>query len=438
MTSRVEYLRRQRWFARHVGEVTLAHVHAFPWLRKPSDGWGVRFELLTVTVDGVEQIYNVPASYRTEPFPGLENAAMEFDGKFFIYDAMLDAHARTELLAGFFDTAASPITYKLDAPLELGRLTTTVPLIADQSNTSIIVGNRYLLKLFRKVAAGRNPDIEIGRALTKTGTDFTAKLHGWISADDIDLAMIYDYYSSATDGWDFARASFRDLLAEPDLSAGQVGGDFSGESRRLGKAVAEVHALMAGLGTAIWSAADLTALVTRFRQRFEEAAAVNGSLGDWRDAAFAAYAQLALLDEPVVIQRVHGDLHLGQTLRTVGGWKLIDFEGEPAKPLADRIRPDSPLRDVAGMLRSFDYAPHSVLLQTGASSAAAREAATQWSIRNQEAFLDGYGIEPGMAAYVLLRCHQIDKAVYEVAYETQHRPTWAGIPLGALGRLLAT
>jgi len=437
VTSRIEYLTRQRWFARHDGEVTLTHIQALPWLREPTDGLGVRFELLTVTVDGLEQVYNVPASYRSEPFPGLENAAMEFDGKFFIYDAMLDAHARTELLAGFFDTAASPITYDLATPLEVGPLATTVPLIAEQSNTSVIVGNRYLLKLFRKVAPGRNPDIEISRALTEHGTDYIAKLHGWISADDIDLAMIYDYYSSASDGWDFARASFRDLLAEPDLSAGQVGGDFSGESRRLGKAVAEVHALMADLGAATWSATDLTALVSRFRQRFDEAAAVNGSLDDWRVAAFAAYAELTHLDEPVVIQRVHGDLHLGQTLRTVEGWKLIDFEGEPAKPLADRIRPDSPLRDVAGMLRSFDYAPHSVLLQTGASSASAQEAATQWSIRNQEAFLDGYGITPGKSAYALLRCYQIDKAVYEVAYETQHRPTWVDIPLGALGRLLA-
>ena len=438
MTSRVEYLTRQRWFARHVGEVTLTHVRALPWLLEPTGGLGVRFELLTVMVDGHEQVYNVPASYRSEPFPGLENAVMEFDGEFFIYDAMLDAHARTELLAGFFATAANPITYELDAPLELGPLATTVPLIAEQSNTSVIVGNRYLLKLFRKVAPGRNPDIEISRALTKTGTDYVANLRGWISADDIDLAMIYDYDSSATDGWDSARASFRDLLAEPDLSAGQMGGDFSGESRRLGKVVAGVHALMADLGTATWSATDLTALVARFRQRFDEAAAVNGSLSDWRDAAFTAYAQLALLDEPVVIQRVHGDLHLGQTLRTIGGWKLIDFEGEPTKPLADRIRPDSPLRDIAGMLRSFDYAPHSVLLQTDVWSEAAQQAATQWSIRNQEAFLDGYGITPGMTAYVLLRCYQIDKAVYEVAYETGHRPSWAGIPLGALGRLLAT
>ena len=247
MTSRIEYLTRQRWFARHDGEVTLTHIHALPWLREPTDGLGVRFELLTVMVDGHEQVYNVPASYRSEPFPGLENAAMEFDGEFFIYDAMLDAHARTELLAGFFNPAASPISYELVTPLEVGPLATTVPLIAEQSNTSVIVGNRYLLKLFRKVAAGRNPDIEIGRALSEQGTDYAAKLNGWISADDIDLAMIYDYYSSATDGWDFARASFRDLLAEPDLGAGQVGGDFSSESRRLGKAVADVHALMADL-----------------------------------------------------------------------------------------------------------------------------------------------------------------------------------------------
>lgn len=439
MTSRMEYLRRQRWFAHTSDETTIETISAQPWSRPPDAfGPGVRFELVTINSGATRTTYNVPASYRSEPFPGLDNALMEFDGNFYVYDAMLDAHARSAILAGFLDSGAQsgPVRYELAGALDIDASTATVPLIAEQSNTSIIVGNRYLLKLFRRVDAGRNPDIEIGVALSATGAEFTAPIRGWITAGDFDLAMIYDYYRSATDGWDSARASFRDLAAEPELEPTGAGADFAAESTRLGAAVARVHTLMAGLGTSIWSRSDLAALTQRLSLRFDEAATIAPELLASRAAAITAYDALMMLNEPIAIQRVHGDLHLGQTLRTTNGWKIIDFEGEPAKPLAERVRLDSPLRDVAGMLRSFDYAPHSVLLQAGWASAADQHTAAAWSRRNQEAFLDGYGVCADETAYALLRCYQIDKAGYEVAYETQHRRAWAQIPAQALERLL--
>lgn len=459
--SRGSYLARQRWFAG--SEATVTHVDELAWIVDPSGGFGVRFELVHVA-DGVKvRLYNVPASYRREPFPGLDGALMDVVDGMYVYDAMLDAHARTALLSGFLGrhsvggqglggqqspgeqslarSVIGDVTYEIDTALGLEPHTLTVPLVAEQSNTSVIVGDHLLWKLFRIVGPGANPDIEVGRALTATLAPEVAPVRGWMTwhdreQGDIDLAMIYDYYPTATDGWDSARASFRDLRADPDQTPAQAGADFSAESRRLGGTVASIHRLMTPLGTGEWGPDELRTLAARLVARLAESTDVAPELAPWSDAAHRAYAELAALSTPVRVQRIHGDLHLGQTLRTVEGWKVFDFEGEPAKPLADRARLDSPLRDVAGMLRSFDYAPRSVLMQVGDDTAGATARAADWSALNCEEFLRGYGVGASPDAYVLLRCYQIDKAAYEVAYEVQHRPAWADIPLDALSRLL--
>jgi len=158
-----------------------------------------------------------------------------------------------------------------------------------------------------------------------------------------------------------------------------------------------------------------------------------------------SYDALSEVDS-LEVQRIHGDLHLGQTLRTVKGWKLVDFEGEPAKPLAERRLPDSPWRDVAGMLRSFDYAAQSVVKDLYSSEDPGSQIsyrANEWLQRNRTAFLEGYverRLERGEPALTpaeeaIIDAYEADKAVYEVIYEARNRPGWLDIPLQAIDRI---
>jgi maltokinase len=182
------------------------------------------------------------------------------------------------------------------------------------------------------------------------------------------------------------------------------------------------------------------------RGRLEDAVAVVDALVPYQEDLQATFDALLELTEPVLAQRVHGDYHLGQTLRTSRGWRIVDFEGEPAKPLATRTRPDSRWRDVAGMLRSFDYASRVVEADIEDPSPQIAYRAYEWTERNRAAFLAGYlGVAEGTSddaavllspsQLTLLRAYEADKAVYETVYEARNRPSWIGIPLNSIARL---
>jgi maltokinase len=230
----------------------------------------------------------------------------------------------------------------------------------------------------------------------------------------------------------------RDLYAEGDLHAAEVGGDFAGEAERLGAATAAVHLDLADVfGTVDLPEADVRGLADGMRARLEDACRQVPDLTPHAAVLGAAYDDLAKYTEPIRLQRVHGDLHLGQVMRTELGWLLLDFEGEPARPLDQRRAPASALRDVAGMLRSFEYAARHML--GGHPNEEQLEfRAREWTGRNRAAFCRGYaeagGLDPN-AHEVLLRAFEYDKAVYEVLYEARNRPSWTHIPLGSLNRL---
>lgn len=438
------YLGRQRWFAGSE-QVTVTDVRPLEWLSDPGADPGVRVEIVSVVSGSEPGVYNVPLSYRQEPRKDLSygfiGTAILDDRRYYVYDALHDSEARGVLLGGFVDGTVVPddVQYGRLQGFALEEGVDNVLLGAEQSNTSVIAGES-LVKFFRRLSPGINPDIEVQEALTLVGSDEISPLLGWIRSGDLDLAMAGVFQRSATDGWDTARASVR-ALQNDAIRAREAGGDFAGETERLGATTAHVHAQMCELlPTAVWGAAELDVLVARLNRRLDEVVAAHPVVGEYADAVRAAYERIDR-SVPVPVQRIHGDFHLGQTLRTTTGWKIIDFEGEPSKPREDRILLDSPLRDLAGMMRSLDYAAHSIQALTGVISLDPEvdEAAVadDWVRRNQIAFLFGYGFDRSDAQVDLLRAYEIDKAVYEVAYEEDHRPDWVSIPLRALQKLVS-
>jgi maltokinase len=428
-----DWLTRQRWY----GGRQRTLVTATPQSITPLDE-GLDHVLLDAAYeDGGHEHYQVIVAWDRPPAPefvaaGLIGADEGRTG----YDALYDENVPSYLLE-LIDSGERRGALRFIAEPEAKLPTHAAARVVDaeQSNTSVIFDQSAILKMFRRVIAGTNPDLELNRVLGRAGCPHVPALLGAIESEEdtepAALGMVSAYAENSASGSAMAAASTRDLYAEGDLHAEEVGGDLAAESHRLGEAVAVVHHVLAAeLGST-----TKPVPVDDWRARLDDAVAAVPELGSSADAVRRVYAEVQ--GERVRVQRIHGDLHLGQVLRTPEAWLLIDFEGEPGQPLAARRAPDSPLRDVAGMLRSYEYAAWQPLAGDDDSQLAFR--AREWAQRNQEAFCEGYAgvaaVDP-RASTAVLTAYQLDKAVYEVGYEARHRPTWLRIPLDSINRLL--
>jgi maltokinase len=366
-----------------------------------------------------------------------------------VYDAFADPRA-CELLGGLLREGAelhgehARVEFHWLEGVEPPRPGADVrPIGAEQSNTSIVFDDKLVLKAFRRVEAGDNPELEMLRFLSERGFPHVAELGGWYQYEgelmDATFGVVQRFVPNARDGWELALDELGD---DPER--------FVARLRDLGAVIGRMHTVLASDPTdpafapeepSDESLALLTATIDEEIEslflelpEIEAVAPIAGHAAEVRD-------RLQLLSHVGArgkLIRTHGDLHLGQTMLGDEGWVVLDFEGEPARPLLERRRKRSPLRDVAGMLRSFAYAASASELQRGLT------APEGWEERARESFLAGYLeavdsalMPPGEPpTRTMLSIFELEKAVYELRYELNNRPDWVGIPVAGIVRLL--
>ena len=474
------WLLAQRWFAGK-GR-TLRDLAIVADTEVAAGDPALRHLIVLVSHGATADHYQIPIGLRSQLPDWLEHARIGTadDGRQ-VYDALHDPALTRHLIRAIAaNETIESLTFSREPGAEIETELDSIVLTAEQSNTSLVFGEQSILKVFRRVFPGPNPDLEVTSALSRLGSPHVAEPFGSIETimDGVTttLAILSRYLRTATDGWTLAATSVRDLYASnlyandtyatgpfPALTgsgrtgsgrtgsgrtgpgdpgpgadaagAAGAGGDFAGEAHRLGAATAEVHGDLAeAFGTDELSPDAIRDLAEQMFRRLDLTTAAVPELARYTDMIGSAYSSLAKLNEPVPAQRVHGDYHLGQVMRTETGWIILDFEGEPASPLSQRRARSSPMRDVAGMLRSFDYAARFQLLNHP-DAERLQGVAREWIRRNSAAFCAGYAEAGGpdpVANEVLLRALQLDKAVYEVMYEARHRPSWLQIPLDSL------
>jgi predicted trehalose synthase len=382
-------------------------------------------------------LYQVPVTRRSTPLDGIRPIWHDDEGYF--YDGPQDpayAAAILDLIAtetetggtrGHRQPGAQPVT-----------VTASSVLKGEQSNTSIICrildGSPIILKVFRAMHAGDNPDVVLQSAISAAGSALVPASVGYVSGQWPDrsepdgiahghLAFAQEFLGGAEDGWRVA------------LRAATAGEDFSLRARRLGEATAELHATLAeAMPTREPANGDVDRLLAAMRARAGAALHAVPALAEYRGAIDAALEAVRQTPWPR-LQRIHGDYHLGQVLAVGNAWVIVDFEGEPLRPMGERSELDLPLRDVAGMLRSFDYVAGAVL-RAGAPTTELDP--TEWAQSARLAFLAGYSESTPLASGAnrgMLDALELDKALYEAVYEARNRPDWLGIPVEAVQRL---
>jgi maltokinase len=432
-TQLIDFVTSRRWFASKTREVTQAHVLDTVSLHEGEPELHV--QLVEIVFDtGTHEMYQLLTSGED-------------------LDALADPRHIRELVHMIRGGSTIPggegvLEFRaLEGFAALGtELTSARVITSEQSNTSIVFDEELILKVFRRLEPGVNPELELLRFLTERGFENIARLGGWYAYVgkplDATLGVLQQYIRGGLDGWELA---LDELETQPEK--------FLTRLKRLGQVTGSMHTVLGSDSSdptfspedpSTESLALLTATVDEEISRiFVELPEDVEALDPIRGRGEEVRESLALLSHAGSFGktiRTHGDLHLGQTLWSpeANDWVLIDFEGEPARSLAERRRKRSPLRDVAGMLRSFAYVVSAVEILRGST------APEGWETKARDEFLKGYHetVEPsllpaGQAAFArLLTVFELEKAVYELRYELNNRPDWIHIPVAGILRML--
>jgi trehalose synthase-fused probable maltokinase len=400
---------------------------------------------------GTHDLYQVPLAVRPQS-SGWDEGVIFAGGGHVLYDALAD-EAADAMLAEHFAAGTSLerpggcVSFHrnkgADAPGELQRARA---IGAEQSNSSIVLDDRLVLKVFRRIQPGINPELEMLAFLADHDFANIADLVGWYGYSgelmDATLGVMQRYVAGARDGWE---------LALDALSEGDAG--FLDRLAALGAVTGRMHAVLASdfadpdfapeeptLETLSLLSATLDEQIERLWGELPHEDAALGPIADRGEEVRDHLQHLSHVGVGGRMIRVHGDYHLGQTVQAASEWIVLDFEGEPARPLVERRRKRSPLRDVAGMMRSFSYAAAAVSLLRGV------QAPEGWEEAARERFLEGYmdAVDPALlpagqaAVSKLLAIFELERAVYELHYELDNRPDWVGIPVACIQRLLDT
>jgi maltokinase len=435
-----EFVLAQRWFGAKSREIAHVQVVAAPVARTEEP----LLALALVEIrfhPGTHELYHVPLGFRRE----WDDAIAEVEG-WKVYDALADPELARELIRAMrteLDVAGGEAMVEFRGPGGDEPLDEVRPMGREQSNSSLVFDDALVLKAYRRIEAGVNPELELLRFLTDRGFPSIASLQGWASYRgtpvEATLAIAQDYLPGEGDGWELALRSLREGW----------GDEFVERLRVLGEVTGAMHTVLASdhsdpsFAPEEPSTESLGLLTASVDEEIEElfvslpeAEALGPILGRGEEVR-EQLRGLSHAGDVGKIIRTHGDYHLGQALWTGDSWVILDFEGEPARPIVDRRRKRSPLRDVAGMLRSFAYAASAARIEHGV------DPPEGWEDRARDAFLLGYLAEvdsslipSGSSFERLLAVFELEKAVYELRYELDNRPSWVPIPVAGIARLL--
>jgi maltokinase len=444
-----EWVQHQRWYASKARQVAGIEIVESILLRE--DPLLLLALVQTRFATGTHELYQLPLALRApEADDVVRGESIAHTDEWTVYDALAEPTQALELLRRIettdeIPTAEGQFSFHLfeGAEPQLSADTAVRLMGVEQSNSSIVFDDSIVLKVFRKLEPGVNPELEVLRFLTWRGFPNIAPLYGWYDYEGqafaSTLGVAQTFLPDAVGGWELA---LDEIWSAPEMFLERLGS--------LGTVTAQLHTCLASDASDPAFSPDepsqealslLTATIDEDIERIflrlpddERLAPIAGRGQDVRER-LATRAQIGVSGRVI---RTHGDYHLGQTLHTPRGWVIIDFEGEPARPLPERRQKRSPLRDVASMLRSFAYVTSAVQLLRN------RRAPQDFEQRARERFLEHYfaavdpTLMPGGDAVInnLLSIYELEKAIYELRYELNNRPDWISIPVAGIGRIL--